>query len=66
MYLNAIEIHLFHAKYTSNTFSYICEPLCEIQAKVKNLIMRKQASSLITSINFTIISIFDMTLLRQY
>ncbi len=44
MYLNAIEIHLFHAKYTSNTFSYICEPLCEIQAKVKNLIMRKQAS----------------------
>ncbi len=42
-----------------------CDPLCEIQAKVSKS-NYEQASKLISTINFTIISIFDMTLLSQY
>ncbi len=45
----------------------ICDPLCEIQAKVsKSSYEITSIKVLISTINFTIISIFDMTLLSQY
>ncbi len=46
------------------TLQGICDPLCEIQ-KSQNLIMDNEHQSLISSINFTIILNFGMTLLSQ-
>ncbi len=40
----------------------ICDPLCEIQAKVSKSNYEK-TRTINSTINFTIISIFDMTLL---
>ncbi len=42
----------------------IRDPLCEIQAKVSK--SKYGITNMISTINFTIISIFDMTLLSQY
>ncbi len=45
----------------------ICDPLCEIQAKAsKSNYEITSIKVFISTINFTIISIFDMTLLSQY
>ncbi len=42
----------------------ICDPLCEIQAKVsKTNYEKNKHQRFIYTINFTFISIFDMTLL---
>ncbi len=41
----------------------ICDPLCEIQAKVSKSNYEKVW---FLTINFTVISIFDMTFLSQY
>ncbi len=44
----------------------IYDPLCEIQAKVSKSNWDNKHQSLISTINFTIISIADKTLLSQY
>ncbi len=66
---HSIVLHLFifHTFYLPFSYSIylsiICDPLCEIQHKVSR---DNKHQSLIFTIHFTIISIFDMTLLSQY
>ncbi len=51
----------------NNYILKIGDPLCETQAKVsKSNYEENKHQSLISTIHFTIISIFDMTLLGQY
>ncbi len=59
---------LLHSKgFSMNMWFFVnkCDPLCEIQVRVSKSNYEVN-QSLISTINFTIISIFDMILLRQY